>query len=289
MGASMKQAPAKRTPARSSAGFTAPQMMILIVVAVLGVAALTLTGFLLFAPSEAPSAAAVAQPTAAETQQPASPTSTTAPTPSPEAQVRLPALPSSCALQNHPASEGLVAHVLDDGTLEVQIDQSTVKVVYAGIEIMPSVTDHSVKQAASAMLEGQPVLLVRDTSDTDAAGRLLRYVFTPGYFINYELIRQGLAAAQPDSADHTCAIYFLEAEQQARSNGLGGWKVTPVPTNTFMPFVEVTPAAACDCSVRYECSDFKTHEEAQACYNACNDYSSKLDDDRDGLACEDLP
>jgi hypothetical protein len=67
------------------------------------------------------------------------------------------------------------------------------------------------------------------------------------------------------------------------------WRPTPVPTHTFVPFVTVNPNAACDCSIRYECSDFQTHTAAQTCFNACNDYNSRLDEDHDGLACENLP
>ena len=139
------------------------------------------------------------------------------------------------------------------------------------------------------MLEGQPVLLVRDVTDTDAAGRWVRYVFSSQRFVNYELVRQGFAAAQPASTDRACAIYLLEAQQKARAEGLGGWQVTPIPTSTFLPFVEIQPTSVCDCFSRPECGNFKTRAEAQACYNACNDYNSRLDTDRDGLACEELP
>jgi hypothetical protein len=167
---------------------------------------------------------------------------------------------------------------------------SLARVAYAGIEILPgSAAGDQVEQAAVDLLEGKPVLLVRDSSETDASGRLLRYVFSAEHFVNYELVRQGLAAASPDSIDRACAIYLLEAEQQAHAEGLGGWKVTPIPTSTFIPFVAIDPDTTCDCLQRPECSQFQTHEEAQSCYNACNDYNSRLDDDRDGLACEELP
>jgi hypothetical protein len=69
------------------------------------------------------------------------------------------------------------------------------------------------------------------------------------------------------------------------------WQPTRVPTATFVPTVGFDPAmqAPCDCMARPVCTDFSSHDEAQACYNACNDYNSRLDDDRDGLACEWLP
>ena len=50
----------------------------------------------------------------------------------------------------------------------------------------------------------------------------------------------------------------------------------------------------CDCSGNlYNCSDFKTHAEAQACYEHCLKVTGKdvhrLDGNRDGEACESLP
>ena len=146
-------------------------------------------------------------------------------------------------------------------------------------------------QTIREMVENQPVLLVRDLSAQDGTGQSFRYVFTQQQFINDELVRQGLAVVDLDSPSQSCAATFQLAEQKARSERLGVWKPVPVPTRTFVPFVtlDASNQPACDCSKRYECSDFTTHADAQACYNACNDYNSRLDADRDGLACEELP
>jgi hypothetical protein len=72
---------------------------------------------------------------------------------------------------------------------------------------------------------------------------------------------------------------------------------TPTGTDTDTPTVTPTStqvAAVCDCSGDvYNCSDFATQPEAQACYNYCQAQGfgdpSKLDTDHDGIACESLP
>ena len=63
----------------------------------------------------------------------------------------------------------------------------------------------------------------------------------------------------------------------------------PTPTSTSTP-----PAAVCDCSGNiYNCSDFDTQAQAQACYEYCISQGRGdihgLDGDNDGVACESLP
>jgi len=73
--------------------------------------------------------------------------------------------------------------------------------------------------------------------------------------------------------------------------------ITPTPTITRTPTRTPTPtlpAAVCDCSGDiYNCSDFSTQAEAQACYDYCWSLGCgdihRLDGDNDGIACESLP
>jgi hypothetical protein len=65
----------------------------------------------------------------------------------------------------------------------------------------------------------------------------------------------------------------------------------PPPTSPPAPH---PPAAVCDCSGNiYNCANFVTHAEAQACYNYCISVGRgdihRLDGDNDGSACESLP
>lgn len=64
------------------------------------------------------------------------------------------------------------------------------------------------------------------------------------------------------------------------------------PTPTSSPTPTLTPV--CDCSADiYNCSDFATQAQAQACYDYCVAQGAgdihKLDGDGDGTACESLP
>ena len=69
----------------------------------------------------------------------------------------------------------------------------------------------------------------------------------------------------------------------------------PQPTSPPAPPTEPpAPAAVCDCSGDiYNCSNFTTHNQAQACYNYCVSIGRGdihgLDGDNDGSACESLP
>jgi endonuclease YncB( thermonuclease family) len=199
--------------------------------------------------------------------------------------------PTPCAQQNSGVVYAPAARVLDDGTLEVRVDGEVLNIRLASLRLPQDglLMDQTV-QEARALIEGQDVLLVKDKSEQDEEGRLVRYVFAGGQFVNYELVRQGLAHAVLDSLDIACLALLRQAEQQARGDQLGMWNPLPIPTATFMPFVSLDPdQIACDCSIRYQCSDFRTRAAAQVCYNACNDYHSRLDLDRDGIACEGLP
>ena len=73
---------------------------------------------------------------------------------------------------------------------------------------------------------------------------------------------------------------------------------TPVPATQPLPTQPPTepppPAAVCNCSGdTYNCSDFTTHAQAQACYDYCVSQGRGdihcLDGDGNGIACESLP
>lgn len=65
-----------------------------------------------------------------------------------------------------------------------------------------------------------------------------------------------------------------------------------IPTNK----VDVVSSmnGSCDCSSnKYNCADFSSHADAQACYDYCKSQGEgdvhKLDANKDGNACESLP
>ncbi len=280
------------------AGFTPQQILILILFGVLGSATLILAAYLVLTgnlSSPAASRASGAQVSQAGPTLPptwtALPANAARPAATSSPAQALPPLPASCAQAGKSFSQGSLTRVIDGGTIAVQAGGRLLRVGYAGIDISEmSGPDQPAAQKVRELIDSQPIVLVQDVSDQDAEGRLLRYVFAGSHFINFELVRQGFATVLPNSPDQACAAFLQQAEQQARADRLGVWTPTPVPTRTFMPFVTLDPnQLGCDCSKKYTCSDFKTHAAAQVCLNACNDYSSKLDEDHNGIACENLP
>jgi micrococcal nuclease len=96
------------------------------------------------------------------------------------------------------------------------------------------------------------VILVKDVSETDRFGRLLRYVYLEdGTFVNAELVRQGYAVIATFPPDVRHQELFLELEREAREAGRGLWAqpVNSVPTSvdllpTSVPAPTNVPAPA---------------------------------------------
>ncbi|MEM5776753.1 MAG: lamin tail domain-containing protein, partial [Anaerolineaceae bacterium] len=78
-------------------------------------------------------------------------------------------------------------------------------------------------EANAGLVEGQTLYLIKDVSDTDQYGRLLRYVFTGSLFVNYELAAGGWARQGDYPPDTACSQTLSEAEQTAREAKLGLW------------------------------------------------------------------
>lgn len=74
------------------------------------------------------------------------------------------------------------------------------------------------------LVEGKRVRLVRDRSDTDPYGRLLRYVYVGDIFVNAKLVRAGLAVGFPVPPDEKYAGKFEQLEREARRCRRGMWK-----------------------------------------------------------------
>ena len=73
------------------------------------------------------------------------------------------------------------------------------------------------------LVEGQRVGLLKDQSEADRFGRLLRYVFAGDILVNAELVREGLAEAKRYDPDVKFADCFDTLMQEARDNKRGLW------------------------------------------------------------------
>jgi len=119
----------------------------------------------------------------------------------------------------------LVIKVLDTDRLSVLIDRQLSTVKYIGIDShTPYQRVNEQALSTNHSLVGKTVTLVKDVSDADEAGRLLRYVFTEDTFINLYLLEKGLATAVNTPPDEACAKYFLEAQEIAKSQEIGTWE-----------------------------------------------------------------
>ncbi len=98
-----------------------------------------------------------------------------------------------------------VSQIIDGDTIDVVINGRTERVRYIGVNT-PERNETCYRDATNAnaaLVQGQTVTLVRDTSNTDRFDRLLRYVYVGSTFVNAELIRQGYAEVvryPPDTA-----------------------------------------------------------------------------------------
>lgn len=204
----------------------------------------------------------------------------------------------------------LVTRVIDGDTIEIESGQ---KIRYIGIDtpetVYPSKPVECFGKEASnknkELVEGKEVKLVKDVSETDKYGRLLRYVWIGDTFVNDYLVRYGYAYASTYPPDVKYSEQFVQAQEEARVNSRGLWgsvckeesEPEPEPEPIPEPEPETEPEskipAKSTCSYNaYNCSDFSTHAEAQATYEYCLDKVGKdvhgLDRDKDGIACESL-
>ena len=192
---------------------------------------------------------------------------------------------ASLVTPNAPPSGDLaeVTHVFDGDTIEVELDGRAYRLRYIGVDTPER--DEPYYQAAfdfnRDLVAGQTVTLVRDVSETDQYGRLLRYVYlSDGTFVNAAIIRQGMGRLVTFPPDVAQTENLKGLQTEARQAGAGMWGDAAT--------------GPCDCDRNlYNCRDFDTQAEAQTCFDYClgtrNRDVHNLDGGGDGFVCESLP
>jgi endonuclease YncB( thermonuclease family) len=130
-----------------------------------------------------------------------------------------------------------VTRVIDGDTIEVELHGEIYQVRYIGVDSPESgrAFSQEATQANRELVEGQSVELVKDVSETDQYGRLLRYVYLEdGTLINAELVRLGYARASAYPPDTHLQSLLERNQEMAQRESLGIW-VQPTPTNTVLP------------------------------------------------------
>jgi micrococcal nuclease len=121
-----------------------------------------------------------------------------------------------------------VVAVIDGDTIQIDTGQ---RVRYIGIDTPELRQQECFAQEAmernKELVMGQTVRLVKDVSETDRYGRLLRYVFVNERFINQLLVAEGFANASSYPPDIAYQQVFRSAEDLAREQGAGLWTQCP--------------------------------------------------------------
>ena len=166
------------------------------------------------------STASAGVPTAASSPRTVTPTNSAAPFG--------PAQPATPSAQ--PATRAATAtvawSVVDGDTLDVQGTDGRVTVRLIGMNA-PEKDECFAMQATAAMqqlLAGHTVTLVKDVSETDQYGRLLRFVETDaGVDVGAEIVRGGFAVSRRYPPDIARNSTYDELQTQAQAAGAGEW------------------------------------------------------------------
>lgn len=205
------------------------------------------------------------------------------------------------------------------------IGMDTPEIVKPGTPVQPF--GPQAAAADDALVGGKTVTLEKDVSEVDRYDRLLRFVWlrdptqpSGWLMVDRALLRDGLAKVTTFPPDVKCVDAFLADQHYAQARGLGLWGdgaglgasapasasapvglVGPRTTAPVTPKGSTTPNGSAafyrppgwDGVSDVDCSDFKTHAQAQSFFigtggSRTND-PYRLDADHDGQACESLP
>jgi len=135
---------------------------------------------------------------------------------------------------------GTVDGVIDGDTLEAIVNGQQVEVRLIGINAPEGDECYGddARTALASLVTGLTVVLAPDGTDSDADGRLLRYVIIeqdPPILVNAELVSSG--AAVPVHSGHSKQTDFLARGDRAYASGKGMWGtfVCGHPADGFSP------------------------------------------------------
>lgn len=117
----------------------------------------------------------------------------------------------------------LVIKVIDGDTIQLEDGQ---KVRYIGIDSPELKKDCFANEATfknKELVEGKKIELVKDVSEKDRYGRLLRYVYVNGEFVNEILVREGYAKSAKYPPDIKFQKQLKEIENVAKEQQKGLW------------------------------------------------------------------
>jgi len=118
--------------------------------------------------------------------------------------------------------QALVTSVIDGDTVELADGR---RVRYLGIDTPESGEPYADEATArnKELVEGKTIELQRGDRDQDEYGRLLRYVYVDGIFVNAELVAEGYATAYIFNPDDRYSQILVQLEQYAKMREQGLW------------------------------------------------------------------
>ncbi len=210
-----------------------------------------------------------------------------------------------------------VVKIIDGDTVAVDISGKIETIRLIGINTPETVDPRKpvecfgkeASNKAKEILTGKSVRLEADNTqgELDKYNRLLRYVFLEdGINFNKTMISEGYAYEYAYNFPYKYQSEFKQAGKEAKEAQKGLWApdacnaqistttIASIPVISSTIASSLTPALAqYNCSGNiYNCSDFSTHAEAQAAFEACGGAANdihRLDSDKDGSSCESLP
>jgi len=258
-------------------------------------------------PTQTPTATRTSTPTWTSTPTPTltptvTPTPTITPTPTETSTPTItptpvPTIPGISAAQCIPRStlrqEARVVSVVDGDTIKVLVDGLTYSVRYIGMDTPETgrLFSYEGTRENSRLVSGMTVTLVKDVSETDQYGRLLRYVLAGDVFVNYELVRRGFASVATYPPDVSCQSTFLDAQRDARNNLEGLWAPTKTPPPPPPPGSSGSGGGNCDPSYPTVCippppPDLDCGDISYRRFTVVGSDPHGFDRDGDGVGCE---
>ena len=189
---------------------------------------------------------------------------------------------------------GTVVSVIDGDTIDVNLNGQIVRVRYIGMNTPESneVCGSEATAANAALVSGRTVTMVRDVSETDQYGRLLRYVYVGDVFVNGDLVAGGWADPidyPPDTA-MSGILHSVAASGAGRGCDL---VAAPLPTiEVRAPEATVAPPAGnCHPSYPTVCippapPDLDCGDISHRRFQVVGDDPHNFDGDHDGVGCE---
>ncbi len=137
---------------------------------------------------------------------------------------------TSCFLSPDPGDafiDARVVRVIDGDTVELASGE---RVRYVGLDTpeMDEGPECGAQEATDLnrrLVEGKRVKLLAGPENIDGFGRLLRYVFVDGIFVNAELVSTGHAIPRIYHPEEPFGRLFAQLAQDAKAAGRGSWTI----------------------------------------------------------------